>query len=172
MLPAAQQPPTPRSADVYRDIAPIFQEKCEACHRPIRWRDVAQTSPRRGRGRVRSRPASAIARCRRGKSIGPSGIQKFQERPILTDDQVETIVRWGGRRCAAGDAKDCPPPNTGLTVRAELRGDVRPERADLIIKSYDFTMPAVSQDVWDKRITPSASPSRAGFERSSSGPRR
>jgi hypothetical protein len=26
---------------------------------------------------------------------------------------------------------------------------------DLIIKSYDFTMPAVSQDVWDKRITPS-----------------
>ncbi len=26
---------------------------------------------------------------------------------------------------------------------------------DLIIKSYDFTMPAVSQDVWDKRVTPS-----------------
>ena len=24
----------------------------------------------------------------------------------------------------------------------------------MIIKSYDFTMPAVSQDAWDKRVTP------------------
>ena len=26
---------------------------------------------------------------------------------------------------------------------------------DLIVKSYDFTMPAESQDAWDKRVTPS-----------------
>jgi hypothetical protein len=34
---------------------------------------------------------------------------------------------------------------------AALFGQKEP---DMIVKSYDFTMPAVSQDVWDKRVTP------------------
>jgi hypothetical protein len=53
-------------------------------------------------------------------------------------------------------SKTCPPPKQwpdgqGWNFAAAF-GQKEP---DLIIKSYDFTMPAVSQDVWDKRITPS-----------------
>jgi hypothetical protein len=55
-----------------------------------------------------------------------------------------------------GDPKDMPvakqwPDGQGWNFAAAF-GQKEP---DLIIKSYDFTMPAVSQDVWDKRITPS-----------------
>jgi len=40
---------------------------------------------------------------------------------------------------------------------------------DLIIKSYEFTMPKVSQDVWDKRVTPSGITEPRWCERSKSG---
>ena len=84
------------------------------------------------------------------------GIQKFKNDRSLTDDQVETIVRWVDAGAPQGDPKDMPaakqwPDGQGWNFAAAF-GQKEP---DLIIKSYDFTMPAVSQDVWDKRITPS-----------------
>ncbi len=84
------------------------------------------------------------------------GIQRFKNDRSLTDDQVETIVRWVDAGAPQGDPKDMPaakhwPDGQGWNFAAAF-GQKEP---DLIIKSYDFTMPAVSQDVWDKRITPS-----------------
>ena len=63
----------------------------------------------------------------------------------------------GGRRRAAGrpeghaGRRSTWPDDQGWNFAA-LFGQKEP---DLIIKSYDFTMPAVSQDAWDKRVTPS-----------------
>ena len=84
------------------------------------------------------------------------GIQKFKNDRSLTDDQVDTIVRWVDAGAPQGDPKDMPaakhwPDDQGWNFAAQF-GQKEP---DLIIKSYDFTMPAVSQDVWDKRVTPS-----------------
>ena len=82
---------------------------------------------------------------------------EVQERRSLTDEQIETIVRSGStpaRRRAT--RRTCRPPKTWPEDQgwnfAALFGQKEP---DLIIKSYDFTMPAVSQDAWDKRVTPS-----------------
>src|SRR5476649_2288450 len=84
------------------------------------------------------------------------GIQKFKNDRSLTDDQVELITRWVEAGAPQGDPKDMPPAKQwpdgqGWNFAAQF-GQTEP---DLIIKSYDFTMPKVSQDVWDKRVTPS-----------------
>src|SRR3954466_9334760 len=78
-----------------KDIAPIFQEKCEACHRPdsiapMSLKTYAETRPwaRSIRTRVADRqmPPWQIDRT--------VGIQKFKNDRSLTDDQVDTILRW------------------------------------------------------------------------------
>src|SRR3989475_288077 len=52
---------------------------------------------------------------------------------------------------AAADAAKTWPDDQGWNF-APLFGQKEP---DMIIKSYQFTMPAVAQDAWDKRVTPS-----------------
>ena len=84
------------------------------------------------------------------------GIQKFKNDRSLTDEQVATILRWADAGAPQGDPKDMPKPKAWPEDQgwnfAPLFGQKEP---DLIIKSYPFTMPAVSQDAWDKRVTPS-----------------
>src|SRR2546427_9876195 len=140
-----------------RDIAPIFQDKCEACHRPDSIAPMSLVTFAEARPWARSIKARVSDRQMPPWQIDRTvGIQKFKNDRSLTDDQVETIVRWIDAGAPQGDPKDMPPAKQwpdgqGWNVAAALRE----EEPDLIIKSYDFTMPAVSQDIWDKRVTPS-----------------
>jgi hypothetical protein len=140
-----------------KDIAPIFQEKCEACHRPdsiapMSLKTYAETRPwvRSIRSRVEARqmPPWHI-----DKTVG---IQKFKNDRSLSEAQIATIVKWVDAGAPQGDPKDMPaavqwPEDQPWSYAAQF-GQKEP---DLIIKSYDFTMPAVSQDAWDKRVTES-----------------
>jgi hypothetical protein len=140
-----------------KDIAPIFQEKCESCHRPDSMAPMSLMTY------AEARPWARSIKTRVGDRQMPPwqidrtvGIQKFKNDRSLTDDQVDTIVRWVDAGSPQGDPKDMPPAKhwtdgQGWNFAAQF-GQKEP---DLIIKSYDFTMPAVSQDVWDKRVTPS-----------------
>ena len=140
-----------------KDIAPIFQEKCEACHRPDSMAPMSLMTYAQARPWVRSIKARVGDRQMPPWQIDRTvGIQKFKNDRSLTDDQIETITRWVDAGAPQGDPKDMPaakqwPDGQGWNFAAAY-GQKEP---DLIIKSYDFTMPAVSQDVWDKRITPS-----------------
>ena len=147
----------PAAPTFTKDIAPIFQEKCEACHRsdsmaPMSLQTFADARPyaRSIKTRVSDRqmPPWQIDR--------NVGIQKFKNDRSLTDEQVATIVKWVDAGAPQGDPKDMPKPkewpsDQGWNFAKQL-GVAGP---DLIINSYDFTMPAVSQDAWDKRVTPS-----------------
>src|SRR3989441_4892454 len=140
-----------------RDIAPIFQEKCEACHRPDSIAPMSLMTFAEARPWARSIKARVSDRQMPPWQIDRTvGIQKFKNDRSLTDDQVETIVRWIDAGAPQGDPKDMPPakqwPDGQGWNFAAAFGQKEP---DLIIKSYYFTMPAVSQDVWDKRVTPS-----------------
>jgi hypothetical protein len=83
------------------------------------------------------------------------GVQKFKNDRSLSDEQVATVLKWIDAGAPQGDPKDMPAPKVwpgddGWNFAAQF-GQKEP---DLIIKSYEFTMPAVSQDAWDKRVTP------------------
>ena len=139
-----------------KDIAPIFQEKCEACHRPDSMAPMSLMTYAESRPWAKSIKARVSDRQMPPWQIDRNvGIQKFKNDRSLTDDQVALIERWVDAGAPQGDPKDMPPAkqwpgDQGWNFAAQF-GQKEP---DLIIKSYDFTMPAVSQDVWDKRVTP------------------
>ena len=81
--------------------------------------------------------------------IDPSvGVQKFKNDMSLSDEQIDTIVRWVDGGALQGDPKDMPPPKP-LVTDNEWQG-VRDGfgQPDLVIKSSEYTMPAQHQDVW------------------------
>src|SRR6478735_1279829 len=78
-----------------KDVAPIFQAKCQNCHEPgsiapmsLRTYDEARPWARSIKQRVSSRqmPPWHIDR-----SVG---VQHFKNDMSLSDEQVDTIVRW------------------------------------------------------------------------------
>jgi hypothetical protein len=140
-----------------KDIAPIFQDKCEACHRPDSIAPMSLKTYAEVRPFVRAIRARVADRQMPPWQIDRNvGIQKFKNDRSLSDEQVATILRWADGGAPQGDLKDMPaaktwPEDQGWNFAA-LFGQKEP---DMIIKSYPFTMPAVSQDAWDKRVTPS-----------------
>src|SRR6187399_2356849 len=138
-----------------KDIAPIFQEKCEACHRPDSIAPMSLKTFSEVRPWVRSIKSRVEARNMPPWQIDRSvGVQKFKNDRSLSDDQYATVMKWIEAGAPQGDPKDMPaaktwPDDQGWNFAAQF-GQKEP---DLIVKSEPFTMPAVSQDAWDKRIT-------------------
>jgi len=136
-----------------KDVAPIFQQKCEECHRantaaPMSLQTYQEVRPWakaiRQRVITRNMPPWHI-----DKTVG---IQHFANDRSLNDDQINTIVRWVDEGAPMGDAKDMPPPmqwdDTNGWKLAKQFG-----QPDMVIKSDDYTMPAHGQDVWFKPLT-------------------
>ena len=147
----------PAAPTFAKDVAPIFQEKCDACHRPDSMAPMSLETFADARPWIKSIRDRVSARQMPPWQIDRSvGIQKFKHDRSLTDEQLATIVKWIDAGAPQGDPKDMPPPKEWPSDQgwnfAAMFGQKEP---DLIIKSYDFTMPAVSQDAWDKRVTPS-----------------
>jgi hypothetical protein len=149
--PADTTAPTPTFT---KDVAPIFQAKCEACHRPdsiapmsLRTFEEVRPWARSIRARVASRqmPPWHI-----DKTVG---IQHFDNDRSLSDDQVDTIVRWVDGGAPKGDLKDMPAPvkwadDAGWNFRDQFG------EPDLIVKSPAYHMPAHAQDAWYKPVVP------------------
>jgi hypothetical protein len=132
-----------------KDVAPILQAKCQSCHEPGSIAPMSlitfeETRPwaRAIRERVASRqmPPWHI-----DKSVG---VQKFKNDISLSDEQVQTIVAWVDQGAPQGNPKDMPAPRSVTTTlywQGERDGYGKP---DLIVKSPEYTMPALSQDQW------------------------
>src|SRR5579864_5284928 len=93
-----------------KDIAPIFQAKCQECHRkgsmaPMSLLTYEETRPW----------ATAIKMRVLSRQMPPwhldktVGIQHFQNDRSLTDEQIRTMVRWVDSGAPLGDPKDMPP---------------------------------------------------------------
>ncbi|MEQ1730437.1 MAG: hypothetical protein ABL982_18885 [Vicinamibacterales bacterium] len=154
-LPAAAAAAVPANPTFTKDIAPIFQDKCEACHRPDSIAPMSLKTFAEVRPWVRSIKARVENRTMPPWSIDRSiGVQKFRNDRSLSDEQFATVVKWIDAGAPQGDPKDMPagktwPEDQGWSFAAQY-GQKEP---DLIVKSDPFTMPAVSQDAWDKRLT-------------------
>src|ERR1043166_59385 len=94
-----------------KDIAPLFQAKCQECHRkgtaaPMSLVSYEETRPWakaiRERVITRNMPPWHL-----DKTVG---IQHFQNDRSLSDSQIATIVRWVDSGAPLGDRKDMPPP--------------------------------------------------------------
>ncbi len=136
-----------------KDIAPIFQDKCEACHRKDSMAPMSLVTYEEARPWARSIKERVVTHQMPPWHLDKTvGIQKFENDRSLSDEQIATIVRWVDSGSQMGDIKDMPPPkqwpNEDEWQLAKQFGE-----PDLILKSATYSMPAVSQDQWWQPIT-------------------
>ncbi len=131
-----------------RDIAPILQENCQLCHQPgaiapmsfMTYDEVRPWGPIIQREVVR-------------RNMPPYhydtdvGIQELQHDRRLSDEDIETIVRWVRAGMPEGDPADLPEP-VEWPDPAEWRLAEEFGPPDHVIPSDPYTVPARGQDIW------------------------
>src|SRR5271170_2898594 len=136
-----------------KDIAPVFQAKCEECHRKGTSAPMALTSYDEVRPWAKSIKQRVATRNMPPWHLDKTvGIQHFANDRSLNDDQIAMIVKWVDEGAPKGDPKDMPPPRQWPDdqgwVLAKQFGE-----PDMVLKSDAYTMPAHGQDVWFKPLT-------------------
>ena len=132
-----------------KDVAPILQAKCQSCHQPNSIAPMSLMTFQEARPWARSIRERVSARQMPPWHIDKSvGIQSFKNDMSLSDEQIDTIVRWVEGGAPQGDPKDLPPAKPPVTTN-EWQGVINGFGApDVVIKSSEYTMPAKHQDVW------------------------
>jgi hypothetical protein len=154
LAPSASAAPGDTPVTFTRDIAPIFQAKCEACHRANSIAPMSLVTYEESRPWARSIKARVASREMPPWHIDKTvGIQHFENDRSLTDAQIDAIVRWVDAGAPQGDPKDMPPPvkwndDNGWNFVSRFG------QPDLIIKSPPYKMPARAQDAWYKPAVP------------------
>jgi mono/diheme cytochrome c family protein len=132
-----------------KDVAPIFQAKCQGCHQPNSMAPMSLITFQEARPWARAIKERVAARQMPPWHIDQSvGVQKFKNDISLSDEQIDTIVRWVDGGSLQGDPKDLPPAKPLVTDnewQAVKDGYPPP---DLVIRSSEHMMPAQHQDVW------------------------
>lgn len=136
-----------------KDIAPIFQDKCETCHRAGSMAPMSLVTYQETRPWVKAIRERVITRNMPPWHLDKTvGIQHFANDRSLSDQQIATIVRWVDSGAPMGDPKDLPPPKRWPDDDGwQLASQFGPP--DFVIKSEPYTMPAHGQDVWFKPVT-------------------
>ena len=145
----ASTAPTKEPVTFSKDIAAIFQAKCQECHQPNSIAPMSLITYKDVRPWARSIRERVVTRQMPPWHIDRSvGVQKFKNDMSLTDEQVATIARWVDEGAPEGNPKDLPPPKP-LVTDNEWKG-VRDGYGppDLVVRSPEFAMPAQHQDVW------------------------
>ena len=146
--PSATAPKTLEDITFSKHVAPILQAKCQVCHQPgsiapmslLTYED-ARKNAQRIKARVSSRmmPPWHI-----DKNVG---VHDFKNDRSLSDDQIETLVRWVDAGAPLGNPADAPPPakfaDPNRWQLSEKFGE-----PDLVIRSKPFTLAAKTQDKW------------------------
>jgi hypothetical protein len=151
LLPAgtARAADQPKTVTFSKDVAPILQAKCQSCHEPGSIAPMSLISYKDARPWAKSIRQRVSTRQMPPWHIDRSvGIQKFKNDISLSDEQIATIVAWVDGGALEGNPADLPPARpvaTTLYWQAEHDGYGPP---DLIVRSPEYTMPAVSQDQW------------------------
>ncbi len=132
-----------------KDVSPILQEKCQECHQPNSIAPMSLITFQQVRPWARSIKQRVITRQMPPWHIDQGvGVQKFKNDMSLSDQQINTIVRWVDGGALQGDPKDLPAakPLVSDNEWKGARDGYGPP--DLVVKSSEYTMPARHQDVW------------------------
>src|SRR5688572_12071171 len=152
-LPASLAAQTTAQPTFTKDVAPIFQKKCESCHRPesiapmsLQTYDEARPWARSIRDRVASRNMPPW-------HIDPNvGIQHYKNDRSLTQKEIDTIVKWASNGAPKGDAKDMPAPVQWPAGNDWNYAKIFNGPPDIVVKSPKYTQKAGAMDAWYKPV--------------------
>jgi hypothetical protein len=132
-----------------KDVSKILQQKCQQCHQPNSIAPMSLITFQETRPWARSIRQRVITRQMPPWHIDQSvGVRHFKNDMSLTDEQIDTLVRWVDAGAPEGDRKDLPAPVPLITDNEwqGVKDGFGPP--DLVIRSSEYTMPAKHQDVW------------------------
>src|ERR1700733_10579129 len=145
---------TNRPITFTKDIAPIFQEKCQNCHRKGEMAPMSLVTYEETRPWAKAIKERVVTRQMPPWHLDKTvGIQNFQNDISLSDGQISAIAHWVDAGAPQGDLKDMPAPkewpkNDGWQLAKQFGAP------DFILKSEEYTMPAKGQDQWFRPVTP------------------
>jgi mono/diheme cytochrome c family protein len=131
-----------------RDIAPILQRSCQACHH------VNGVAPMPLETFEQVRPYAPLIKVRtalrgKGGAMPPYyvetgiGIQHYKDDLRLSDEELAAIAAWVDAGAPEGDPDDLPPARVWNDS-----GDWALGEPDLIVRTADFTMEPGAPDWW------------------------
>ena len=152
VLPAISAAQAPSPVTYAKDVAPILQEKCQACHRS------GSVAPMSLLTYEDARSWAPMIREQVSKRIMPPwpidtqvGIQQFKNDRSLSDLQIQTIVSWVDSGTPLGNREDEPAaiewPVWGENWTYEETFGRPP---DLVITSPSYTVKADGMDQWPR----------------------
>lgn len=131
-----------------KHIAPLFQEKCQACHRAGSMAPMSLVTYEETRPWARSIKNRVVSREMPPWHVDKTvGIQHFINDISLTDEQIEMVARWVDSGAPRGNPSDLPPPvEWDERDRFGLEDELGPP--DIVVRGEPWTMPAEAQDEW------------------------
>jgi hypothetical protein len=156
-IPAIGSAQVPGAPTFTRDIAPIFQAKCEACHRPESIAPMSLRTYAEARPWARSIRARVDARQMPPWHIDKTvGIQSFKNDRSLSDVQIATILKWVDQGAPQGNPADMPVAKVWPTEQTwEVAKQYGQREPDLVIRSVPWTQKAGANDTWWRPIVES-----------------
>ena len=157
--------PSPAAPTFYKDVLPILQNQCQACHRAgevapmplVTYKDVKPW-------------AASIRMAVEAKTMPPwfadPRYGKFSNDPSLTGEQIATIARWVDAGGPEGSPKDAPPPKhwaSGWNIDAPDKVIPMPKPVAIpasgeIEYTYEIVPTGFTRDMWvqESEIRPSS----------------
>jgi hypothetical protein len=112
----------PKQVTFSKDVAPILQAKCQACHEPGSIAPMSLRTYQEARPWARSIKQRVEARQMPPWHVDRSvGVQHFKNDMSLSDEQVDTIVRWVDQGAVEGSPADMPRAETSCDRRCSGR---------------------------------------------------
>src|SRR6201995_917387 len=92
-----------------KDVAPILQNRCQACHRPDTFAPMSLLTYEEARPWAKSIKQKVVAREMPPWYIDKNvGIHNFKNDVSLTDKEIATLAKWADTGAAKGNPADMP----------------------------------------------------------------
>jgi mono/diheme cytochrome c family protein len=135
-----------------RDVAPIFQQKCQACHRPGTVAPMSLLTYEDARPWARAIKDQVIQRVMPPWPLDKTiGIQEFKNDISLTDEQIATIAQWVDAGAPRGDPADLPPSVKWPSVDQWNYEAIFGRPPDLVVTSPAYRVRPGYIDEWPTR---------------------
>jgi hypothetical protein len=133
-----------RQATFTKDVAPILQRSCVACHRPNEMAPMSLMTYEDVRPWARAIKTRVSAREMPPWHIDRNiGLQQFKDDPSLSDEEIATIVKWVDAGAPRGNPSDMPAPRQFADSSQWQIG-----KPDVVIKYPTYTVPAAGPDLF------------------------
>jgi hypothetical protein len=121
-----------------KDVAAILQRACQECHRPESIGPMPLVTYADVRPWAKAIRQKVLAREMPPWFVDPRvGVRRFKNDPTLTNNEIETIVRWVDAGAAQGNPADLPTPRRFADPNRWTIGD-----PDLIVAAADRSAPS------------------------------